>query len=114
MHRPFRLTGTRDFRRAREQGRAYRDRRLVMLVRPNGLDRSRFGFVTSGHIGRAVQRNALRRLMRETARARLAGLPAGYDIVVIATRQAVGAGYQQIDASMQALLERAGLIGERA
>ena len=87
---------------------------MVVLVRPNGLDRSRFGFVTSGRIGGAVQRNAVRRLMREAARARIPELAAGYDIVVIATRQAVGVDYRQIGESMQALLQRAGLIREQA
>ncbi|MHB0879160.1 MAG: ribonuclease P protein component [Anaerolineae bacterium] len=114
MYRPYRLTSTTDFRKAREQGKSYKDRRLVVLVRPNGRERSRVGFVTSGRIGGAVERNTVRRLMREAARGIVPILANGYDVVVIATRQAVGASCRQIDESLQALLRRAGLIGEQA
>jgi ribonuclease P protein component len=113
VYRPYRLTSTADFRLAREQGKAFKDRRLVVLVRPNGLEKSRVGFVTSGRIGGAVQRNAVRRLLREAARALVPRLAGGHDVVVIATRQAVGASYRQIGESLQALWRRAGLIAEQ-
>ena len=83
-----------------------------MLVRRNESDRSRFGFVTSGRIGGAVERNAVRRLLREAARTAVPDLATGYDIVVIATRQAVSADYSRISESLRALLRRAGLLRE--
>ena len=112
MQRPFRLTSSGDFRRTRDEGRAHKDGLLVVIVRPNGLLRSRFGFVTSKRLGGAVQRNRTRRLMREAARALLPGLWPGYDIVVIATKQAVGATLDAIRESMQRLLGLAGLLAQ--
>ena len=110
MYRPFRLSSGADFRRAREHGSPFRDRFLVVLVRRNDGSQSRFGFVTSGKIGGAVQRNSVRRLLREAARSTVPDLAASYDIVVIATRQAVGANFNRISESLGALLRRAGVV----
>lgn len=111
MYRSFRLRSSNDFRKAREEGQAFRDRYLVVLVRPNQLNRSRFGFVASSRLGGAVSRNSVRRLMREAARQLVAELATGYDVVVIATRQAADAGYDQIGSSLRKLLRLAGLLG---
>jgi ribonuclease P protein component len=112
VQRSFRLTSTGDFRRTRDEGSAHKDRLLVVIVRPNGLCRSRFGFVTSKRLGGAVQRNRTRRLMREAARSLLPSVSPGYDIVVIATRPAVGAALDAISQSLQRLLKQAGLLAQ--
>lgn len=110
MQRARRIAGTADFAAVRRQGKAYRDAYLVLLVRPNGLDRTRFGFVTSRRLGKAVVRNRLRRLMREAARHSADEMKQGLDVVVIATKSAVGLGYQEISESFRSLTRRAGLM----
>ena len=112
MQRSRRIASSADFGLARQQGTAYRDARLVLLVRPNGLEHTRFGFVTSKRLGKAVVRNRLRRLMREAARHRADSMREGYDVVVIATRAAVGSDYQEIIESFGSLIRKAGLIGD--
>jgi ribonuclease P protein component len=112
VERARRITSADDFGRAREQGRAFRDARLVILVRPNGLQTTRFGFITGKRLGKAVVRNRLRRLLREAARSLCADTRDGFDVVIIATRQAVGSSYHAIRESMQALFHRAGLLAD--
>lgn len=60
--------------------------RMSMLRRPaeEALSPARVGIVTSRRVGGAVQRNRMRRRLREIFRARRARLPAGLWLVVTA------------------------------
>ncbi|MDO6784433.1 ribonuclease P protein component [Neptunomonas phycophila] len=60
------------------------DQRVLILARPNGLDHPRIGFVISKkNIRRAVKRNLVRRIIRESFRLNQHKLPA-LDMVVLA------------------------------
>ena len=81
---------------------------LVLMLRPNHLPLSRFGFSVSKRVGNAVQRNGVRRRLREIARN--ARVKDGQDLVVIARARAVSANYIKLDTSLKALLARAGAL----
>lgn len=67
----------------------------------------RFGYAVSSRLGGAVQRNRIRRRLRETARQMNAeGDCAGLDVVVIARQGAVEADFQQLDATLRSLVRR--------
>ena len=53
-----------------------------------GRSAPRFGFVVNGAVGNAVIRNRVKRRLRHLAAARVAGTPAGIDIVVRALPRA--------------------------
>ena len=53
-----------------------------------GRSAPRFGFVVNGAVGNAVMRNRVKRRLRHLAAARVAGTPAGIDIVVRALPRA--------------------------
>jgi ribonuclease P protein component len=60
------------------------DQRILILARPNGLDHPRIGFIISKkNIRRAVKRNLVRRIIRESFRLNQHKLPA-IDMVVLA------------------------------
>ncbi|MGB0465939.1 MAG: ribonuclease P protein component [Pontibacterium sp.] len=62
------------------------DQHLLILARPNGLDHPRIGFVISKkNVRLAVQRNRVRRIIRESYRLNQHHLPP-VDIVVLARR----------------------------
>ena len=69
------------------------DGRLAVYVVENGLDWSRLGLSVSRRAGRAVQRNRVRRRIREAFRTSKAELPKGLDIVCVATAGATDADY---------------------
>ncbi len=71
-----------DYDLAFRQGRRGGGERLVLLVRANGLETSRLGFVVSGRVGNAVRRNRIKRLWREAFRLERGGFARCVDVVV--------------------------------
>ena len=80
--REARLLRRAEFDAVYREGRRRSGRQFTVFLRPNGLDRSRFGVSVKRQLGSAVVRNRIRRRIREMVRLRRAEIPAGYDIVV--------------------------------
>ena len=91
-----------------QQGKVWANSLVVMKALPNGLSLSRYGFSVTKKVGKAVQRNRLRRLLREIMR--LQSLKPGWDIVFIARSVAVNAVYHQLERAVARLLARAQLL----
>lgn len=73
-----------DFQRLYERGRRARCALFTVVVLENELGRARLGLsVSKRNLRRAVDRNRVRRILREAFRLELANLPAGVDVIVI-------------------------------
>lgn len=83
--RAFRLHRESDVRRARGRGVAWANGPLVARVLPNDLDpaQNRYTVVAGKRCGKAVQRNRIKRLVREALRGYHPWLAPGHDIVII-------------------------------
>jgi ribonuclease P protein component len=89
------------FRTGRRQG----DRFFTLVYAPGPGPSARLGLTVSKKVSRlAVQRNRIKRLVRESFRRR-ADLPP-LDIIVMARPGAAACDNQQLAASIEALLER--------
>ncbi len=109
MKRKYRLRRNSDFQRVRHVGQSYASPLLVLAFLRNNLDHSRFGFVVSKKLGKAVRRNKIKRRIREAARLRLQHIAPGYDLVFIARQRATQATYWELAAAMEELAKRASL-----
>jgi ribonuclease P protein component len=104
-----RLASEADFRRARSEGRSWAHPLLGLHARPSGEPRFRAGIAVGKRVGGAVQRNRVKRRVREILRARLAELTPGWDIVISARPPAAAASFAELSAAIDQLLGRARL-----
>ncbi len=112
MRKEQRLRRSRDFGLVRREGKSRSDRLLVLLARPNGLEVTRFGFSVGKRVGKAVVRNKIKRRLREAAR--LVKVQKGWDLVLIARKDASSADYHGLEGSMTNLFGRAGVLDASA
>lgn len=113
MQRRHRLSRSRDFDTVYRYGRSVSTRFLVLYWFPRDDEgEPRLGIAVPKGSGSAVERNRVKRRLRESWRSRLAQVPGGRDYVLIA-RPALGAALETRDAAW--LGERIGeLLGKAA
>lgn len=85
---------------------------FTLLTLRNDLPFSRFGVTVSKKIGKAVDRNRIKRKIREIQRLGRHGILPGYDIVVIARRESLATAYREMEEEFRRLTRAAGLAKE--
>ena len=108
--RGHRLRHRDDIARLRRSGRAWRHPLLVLLLHRNELTYSRFGFVASRRIGKAVVRNRARRLLREAVRLNIHQIESGWDCLLIARAKTPTATFSEIESAVLELLNRSQIM----
>jgi len=109
-----RLSRSAEFERVYRQGRSTANRHLVLYTFPNDTtERPRLGLSVSRKVGGAVERNRVKRLLREAFAQTEANLRAGQDVVVVA-RPGAGElagreGLAGVTGSLEELIARAKL-----
>lgn len=110
MKKRYRISKNARIQEIRRRGNSASNRELVICVLQNGLPYSRFAFSVSNRIGNAVERNRIKRRLREAVRLRFDTIESGWDVVFIARRPIRNADFHQIDAACARLLRRAHLL----
>lgn len=106
LPRSRRLSGRVAFRRVFEKGARATRGPITVYALANDLDHARLGLTVPRHVGTAVRRNRIKRLLRESFRHLQHDLPAPHDVVIVVRRHEPLplAEYQRI---LSALLVRA-------
>jgi ribonuclease P protein component len=108
-----RLSRSADFDRVFRHGRSHAGRELVLYVFPRQTEEPpRLGLSVSRKVGGAVERNRVKRMLREAFMVESRRLPAGTDAVVVARPEAHALaereGSDGIHAALGELISRAG------
>jgi ribonuclease P protein component len=109
-----RLSRSAEFERVYRQGRSSANRHLVLYVFPNpATERPRLGLSVSRKVGGAVERNRVKRLLREAFARAEDALEPGQDVVLVArpsaSELADSEGLQGVDAALSELISKVGL-----
>lgn len=105
-----RIAKRRDFLRAYEQGVKVFGRFVVVFAIPNSLGHPRLGVTVTRKVGKAHDRNLLKRWVREIYRRRRAPLgldQAPFDFVVNLKGKAAEAAFKDMAADLERALRRA-------
>jgi ribonuclease P protein component len=106
-----RLTGRKEFAAVYTEGRSWSNSLVALRALPNNLGSNRYGFAVGKRLGGAVDRNKVRRRLREAVRH--TPVKEGWDIVLVARQNAAAADYDTLKKATEELLARAQLLGNR-
>ena len=107
---PHRLTRSADVTKVQQQGQSWRHPLCILVKQQRDDGVSRFAFIASKRVGKAVVRNRVKRLLREAVRLHLGEIQPGWDCVWIARPQLSQASYAEAETAVLQLLRRAKLL----
>lgn len=111
MKSELRLKENYEFRRVFSRGKSTATSRLVLYWLDNRRPSFRVGFSVSKKVGNAVQRNRLKRILRECFHRLTPNLDEkSFDFVVVARQTSTDSSYQELYDDVVKLLHRAKIM----
>ena len=100
-----------DFRKIYQKGKSLADRNLVIYTMKNRSDNTRIGISISKKVGKAHERNRIRRCIKEAYRLNIdPRVATGYDLVFIARINAADKEYRELEKSLKYICKRANVM----
>ena len=107
-----RLKKSWQFGKIYREGDKYFSNLFILYVLPNNTQENRLGLTVTKKVGISVQRNRIKRVIREVFRS-IKGMTPGNDLVVVARKAAVNVKYSQARDSLTYLFYRAHVLKPR-
>jgi len=106
-----RLKGSLRFKIVKRDSRPLKSDQLVMNVTSNGSSLNKLGIsISSKHLPKSVERNRLKRYIRDIYRLKKNGLKKGYDIVIRANRVKKKFTSSDIEKELIGLFKKTGML----
>jgi len=83
-----RILKRKDFVNLNRLGKRHQTRHFTIILKQNRLGITRLGITASKKTGNSVQRNRVKRLVREFFRLHKTHFPLGYDVIIVARKGA--------------------------
>lgn len=90
-----------DFRRVYSRGKSFAGAYIVVYALESRKSQKRLGLTVGKSFGKAVKRNRIKRLMRESYREIEGSLPDGFDFILVARNRAKDKTLEQIKKDIQ-------------
>ncbi|NLO41317.1 MAG: ribonuclease P protein component [Ruminiclostridium sp.] len=114
MSKIVKIKTNRDFQRIYRKGRYQVSRGLVIYMQPNPLKINRIGITASKKYGKSVQRNRIRRLIRESYHTLMDHIKPGFDFIIVARRtDETDPDYHQVLKEMRFLLRKLNVFTDK-
>lgn len=110
---PERLKKPWEFQRAYQKGNKYWNTHFVIYVYKTQHSQTRLGITVSRKVGKSVQRNRVKRLIREAFRQLRPELLSQFDIVVVGRKAAIGLTGLQARESLYQLFSKASITASK-
>lgn len=108
MKKEYRVKKSQDFDNIIRKKQSFANRQFVMYYQENKLDHMRLGISVSKKLGKAHERNRLKRYVRESFKTRKDFLK-NYDIIIIVRPAAKGLSFLEFGSSIDHVLKRSKL-----
>ena len=98
--------------RVRRLGKSYAHPLVVLVVLPDADGKIHVGVTAGRSVGKAVQRNRAKRMLREAVRSLLPMIKPGWKFILISRSPILNAQLPELETTLFQLLRKAGLINE--
>ena len=102
----YRLRKADEFKAVYAGGNKESSRSFVVFILPNEKEVTRFGLTTSRKLGKAHDRNRIRRRVREILRRERGRFPAGFDVVVNPRRSVLDRDFEALRTELVSVLRK--------
>lgn len=94
-----------EFRYVFSAGSRKPGRYVILYILSVKQKSNRVGFIVKKNIGNAVQRNRIKRILREIWRNRCNLLISGYDIIIMARKEIIQASFTELETELEKLIQ---------
>lgn len=109
LEKKYRLQKNRDFQQTYRRGKSRASLYFVAVFKKNYHQSVRIGFSVSKKYGKAVQRNLIKRRLKEILRKKTHKIRDGLDIIIIVRKNADKLSFKEIENQIDYLFNRAKL-----